>query len=131
VAKFGSVDGDRLTCSFCGKAQTQVQKLIAGPGVYICDECIALCNEILLDEGHVSMLDSSAEAVSLPRHELTRVVRTLDQAVGAIGPTNAGVADDAARLAARLHRRLQAPPGPAGPADEPEPPDGADGGGAP
>ena len=38
-------------CSFCGKAQTQVQRLIAGPGVYICDECIGLCNEILSSEG--------------------------------------------------------------------------------
>jgi hypothetical protein len=39
-----------LACSFCGKSQTQVQKLIAGPGVYICDECIDLCNEILTEE---------------------------------------------------------------------------------
>ena len=36
-----------LKCSFCGKSQDQVRKLIAGPGVYICDECIDLCNEIL------------------------------------------------------------------------------------
>ena len=40
----------RLKCSFCGKSQEQVKKLIAGPGVYICDECVDLCNEIL-DEG--------------------------------------------------------------------------------
>lgn len=40
-----------LHCSFCGKTQDQVQKLIAGPGIYICDECIHLCNEILVDEG--------------------------------------------------------------------------------
>ena len=40
-----------LQCSFCGKTQDQVQKLIAGPGIYICDECIHLCNEILIDEG--------------------------------------------------------------------------------
>src|SRR5215475_8696101 len=38
--------GDLLKCSFCGKSQKQVKKLIAGPGVYICDECIDLCNEI-------------------------------------------------------------------------------------
>ena len=37
---------DLLKCSFCGKNQKQVKKLIAGPGVYICDECIELCNEI-------------------------------------------------------------------------------------
>ena len=41
---------DLLKCSFCGKTQKQVKKLIAGPGVYICDECIDLCNEIIIDE---------------------------------------------------------------------------------
>ena len=41
---------DLLKCSFCGKTQKQVKKLIAGPGVYICDECIDLCNEIIVDE---------------------------------------------------------------------------------
>src|SRR4028119_1157882 len=39
-----------LKCSFCGKSQEQVRKLIAGPGVYICDECVDLCNEILDEE---------------------------------------------------------------------------------
>jgi len=48
VAKFG--EGDLLKCSFCGKTQKQVKKLIAGPGVYICDECIDLCNEIIEEE---------------------------------------------------------------------------------
>jgi ATP-dependent Clp protease ATP-binding subunit ClpX len=42
--------GDLLKCSFCGKSQRQVKKLIAGPGVYICDECIDLCNEIIEEE---------------------------------------------------------------------------------
>lgn len=42
---------DLLKCSFCGKSQKQVKKLIAGPGVYICDECIELCNEIVEEEG--------------------------------------------------------------------------------
>ncbi|MET3976758.1 ATP-dependent Clp protease ATP-binding subunit ClpX, partial [Cellulosimicrobium sp. 4261] len=41
---------DLLKCSFCGKSQKQVKKLIAGPGVYICDECIDLCNEIIEEE---------------------------------------------------------------------------------
>jgi ATP-dependent Clp protease ATP-binding subunit ClpX len=49
VAKFGD-GGDLLKCSFCGKSQKQVKKLIAGPGVYICDECIDLCNEIIEEE---------------------------------------------------------------------------------
>ncbi|NLG80593.1 MAG: ATP-dependent Clp protease ATP-binding subunit ClpX [Firmicutes bacterium] len=47
--KFGDEKG-QLKCSFCGKAQDQVKKLIAGPGVYICDECIELCNEIIEEE---------------------------------------------------------------------------------
>ena len=47
----GSSDSnDQLLCSFCGKSQRQVKKLIAGPGVYICDECIDLCNEIIDEE---------------------------------------------------------------------------------
>ena len=49
MARIG--DGaDLLKCSFCGKSQKQVKKLIAGPGVYICDECIELCNEIIEEE---------------------------------------------------------------------------------
>ena len=48
MAKFG--ESDLLKCSFCGKSQKQVKKLIAGPGVYICDECIDLCNEIIEEE---------------------------------------------------------------------------------
>jgi ATP-dependent Clp protease ATP-binding subunit ClpX len=49
VAKFGE-GGDLVKCSFCGKTQKQVKKLIAGPGVYICDECIDLCNDIIAEE---------------------------------------------------------------------------------
>ncbi|MDK2823347.1 MAG: ATP-dependent Clp protease ATP-binding subunit ClpX [Clostridia bacterium] len=47
--KFGD-DKGQLKCSFCGKVQDQVKKLVAGPGVYICDECIELCNEIIEEE---------------------------------------------------------------------------------
>jgi ATP-dependent Clp protease ATP-binding subunit ClpX len=43
--------GEMLRCSFCGKSQDEVKKLIAGPTVYICDECIELCNDIILEEG--------------------------------------------------------------------------------
>lgn len=43
-------ENELLTCSFCGKSQRQVKKLIAGPGVYICDECIDLCNDIIIEE---------------------------------------------------------------------------------
>jgi ATP-dependent Clp protease ATP-binding subunit ClpX len=59
VARIGE-SGDLLKCSFCGKSQKQVKKLIAGPGVYICDECIDLCNEIIEEEfsegGEVGLL---------------------------------------------------------------------------
>ncbi|HEY8081779.1 MAG TPA: ATP-dependent Clp protease ATP-binding subunit ClpX, partial [Acidimicrobiales bacterium] len=51
MAKFGE-GGDLVKCSFCAKSQKQVKKLIAGPGVYICDECIDLCNDIIADELH-------------------------------------------------------------------------------
>jgi len=57
--------GEQLLCSFCGKSQRQVKKLIAGPGVYICDECIDLCNEII-DEEAVEA-PASLEAETLPR----------------------------------------------------------------
>ena len=46
----GKKDEGRLKCSFCGKTQDQVRKLIAGPGVYICEQCVDLCNEIIEDE---------------------------------------------------------------------------------
>ncbi len=55
-----------LKCSFCGKSQEQVRKLIAGPGVYVCDECVDLCNEILDEE----LFDSnSSVAVPTPRRD--------------------------------------------------------------
>ena len=50
MARIGDGGADLLKCSFCGKNQKQVKKLIAGPGVYICDECIDLCNEIIEEE---------------------------------------------------------------------------------
>src|SRR5437763_16775386 len=49
MAKFGE-SSDLVKCSFCGKSQKQVKKLIAGPGVYICDEGIDLCNDIIEEE---------------------------------------------------------------------------------
>jgi hypothetical protein len=52
MAKFGE-SSDLVKCSFCGKSQKQVGKLIAGPGVYICNECIGLCNDIIEEEGIV------------------------------------------------------------------------------
>src|SRR4029078_4197835 len=59
-----SEGNERLLCSFCGKSQRQVKKLIAGPGVYICDECIDLCNEIIDEE---LTTPSSLDLENLPR----------------------------------------------------------------
>ena len=54
-----------LKCSFCGKSQKQVRKLIAGPGVYICDECIELCNEIIEEE--LLAVDPAESSAKLPK----------------------------------------------------------------
>ena len=54
-------DDSKLKCSFCGKSQDQVKKLIAGPEVFICDECVELCNEIL-DEEFFEGKSSTGEA---------------------------------------------------------------------
>ncbi|HEY8417321.1 MAG TPA: ATP-dependent protease ATP-binding subunit ClpX [Limnochordales bacterium] len=73
--KFGDEKG-QLKCSFCGKAQEQVKKLIAGPGVYICDECIELCNEIIEEELHE---DVDVELGNVPRPK--EIKEILDQYV--------------------------------------------------
>ena len=78
MAKFGD-SGDLLKCSFCGKSQKQVKKLIAGPGVYICDECIELCNEIIEEELH-----GVKEAETLNLDELPKPVEILDYLNGYI-----------------------------------------------
>src|SRR5690606_12856610 len=73
--KFGDEKG-QLKCSFCGKVQEQVKKLIAGPGVYICDECIELCNEIIEEELNEEV---DVEMGSVPRPKEIREI--LDQYV--------------------------------------------------
>ena len=63
-----SADGaDLLKCNFCGKSQKQVRKLIAGPGVYICDECIGLCNEIIEEELSESTPEQAELELPKPR----------------------------------------------------------------
>jgi hypothetical protein len=52
-AKSLSADGQLLRCSFCNKEQDAVQKLIAGPAVFICDECVRVCNDILADDARL------------------------------------------------------------------------------
>jgi ATP-dependent Clp protease ATP-binding subunit ClpX len=63
--RFGDEKG-QLKCSFCGKSQEQVRKLIAGPGVYICDECIELCNEIIEEELYKNV-DESLRLRNIPK----------------------------------------------------------------
>jgi ATP-dependent Clp protease ATP-binding subunit ClpX len=69
-------DGKLLYCSFCGKSQHEVRKLIAGPSVFICDECVELCNDIIREE----MQDTGEESISrLPKPQ--EIKKTLDQYV--------------------------------------------------
>jgi len=75
MLKFGDEKG-QLKCSFCGKQQEQVKKLIAGPGVYICDECIELCNEIIEEE---FTEENDADLHSIPKP--TEICKTLDDYV--------------------------------------------------
>src|SRR3972149_830953 len=69
-----SSDGDRLLyCSFCGKSQHEVRKLIAGPSVFICDECVELCNDIIREE--VQEKPSGVSGSSLPTpHEIRKIL---------------------------------------------------------
>ena len=61
----GNGDGKLLHCNFCGKSQHEVRKLIAGPSVYVCDECVELCNDIIREELQESTEESS-EKKKLP-----------------------------------------------------------------
>src|SRR2546426_3559164 len=56
-----------LSCSFCGKGQREVKKLIAGPTVYICDECIELCNDIIAEEGQKEAQKQTTERIPKPQ----------------------------------------------------------------
>jgi ATP-dependent Clp protease ATP-binding subunit ClpX len=74
--KHGKDDGKLLYCSFCGKSQHEVRKLIAGPSVFICDECVELCNDIIREE----MQEQSADSANkLPKPQ--EINETLDQYV--------------------------------------------------
>jgi ATP-dependent protease Clp ATPase subunit len=95
-----SSDDDALLCSFCAKSKRQVEKLIAGPNVYICDECVELCNEILDEEPGVTQRlpraalalerAAAAEELFLDRHgeavaELLAAARELRDALSKTG----------------------------------------------
>jgi ATP-dependent Clp protease ATP-binding subunit ClpX len=105
MAKFSEADA-LLKCSFCGKSQKQVKKLIAGPGVYICDECIELCNEIIEEELGESTLPVLSE---LPKPR--EIYAFLDEYV---------VGQDATKKALSVavynhYKRIQASQAPTGP----------------
>ncbi len=71
-----------LTCSFCGKNQHQVIKLVAGPGVYICDQCVDLCNQIIEEEvgkRPEGVLDAEIEAAARQAREALDRLRVLAQ----------------------------------------------------
>src|SRR3954463_3660128 len=67
----------KLSCSFCGKNQKEVKKLIAGPTVYICDECIGLCNDIIAEE--VETDDKKDKKIKIPRP--SEIKKVLDEYV--------------------------------------------------
>src|SRR6187431_42003 len=77
MAKHGDDRTGNLVCSFCGKSQDEVRKLIAGPTVYICDECIDLCNDIIAEECDQEETLSATSAVPKP----TEIKKVLDQYV--------------------------------------------------
>ncbi len=62
----GGESGKLLFCSFCGKNQNEVRRLIAGPSVYICDECVDLCNDIISEEAQAISLDESSSKLPVP-----------------------------------------------------------------
>jgi len=69
----GSDSKNTLYCSFCGKSQHEVRKLIAGPTVFICDECVELCNDIIREETKTSLVKSTRDGVPTPR-EICKVL---------------------------------------------------------
>ncbi len=73
-----SLSKDALYCSFCGKSQHEVRKLIAGPTVFICDQCVVLCTDLILEENKSSLL-KSREGIPTPK-EIRKVLD--DYAIG-------------------------------------------------
>ena len=70
-------DGKLLYCSFCGKSQHEVRKLIAGPSVFVCDECVDLCNDIIREEIQEKDAESAGRKLPIPEE----IKETLDEYV--------------------------------------------------
>ena len=66
-------DDKLLYCSFCGKSQHEVKKLIAGPSVFVCDECVELCNDIIREEMQEQKVDSAESKLPSP-HEINKAL---------------------------------------------------------
>ena len=98
----GTPSSGLVQCSFCGKTQREVTKLIAGPGVYICNECVNLCNEILSDEAMADPSRESGPAPAYPSHLSTEVL--LDLLKGT-ATTLTGVEADVRRKVAAARSR--------------------------
>src|SRR5487761_1897052 len=64
-------DGKLLYCSFCGKSQHEVKKLIAGPSVFVCDECVALCNDIMKEEAQSANIKAEKSDLPTPKEICT------------------------------------------------------------
>ncbi len=103
------IDGS-LRCSFCGKAKSEVAKLIAGPGVYICNECVGLCSEIIEKEQDSEAIQPG-EAVSftLLQEQLHSVLDTLSEREAGVVSMRFGLTDGQPRPLMRSARSTASP----------------------
>ena len=79
-------DENKLKCSFCGKTQGQVRRLIAGPGVFICDECVELCMDIIEEELSEQMDDQGGVQEKLKLLKPAEIAAILSEYVIAVSP---------------------------------------------
>jgi hypothetical protein len=95
-------------CSFCGKSHTEVRKLIAGPGVYVCDQCVDLCEKIIADElakgTPAEDRPDKAESTALPQPPLWERIDSVDQALDLIPKVAAAGAQAEANLTSLVRR---------------------------
>lgn len=91
-------------CSFCGKSHTDVRKLVAGPGVYICDECVDLCDKIIADELGLAEEPDKVEAELLPRPPLWEQIDDVQQALDLMPKMAAAGAQAEANLTSLVRR---------------------------
>ena len=88
MARDGDIKDKSVRCSFCGKLQSDVKSLIAGPGVYICDQCVALCEDIIADMDEEKIKEDELDFTSLKKPQ--EIKAKLDEYV---------IGQDAAKIA--------------------------------